>query len=174
VLRRGGGDARQPKDLFRFCLIILNYFALQNMAINFYESEAYSIAETLLHTHVAQQHVHGAYLKVEIIRGHAWWKEGVQELFWDYLRMVFSLNDVIINAVSHVASSFHHAKNLVIKQGSVLVGWAQDYMISEIGQSVLIQNISKCGVDEGQTVVNYTYVPASEVNSIITNSIPNI
>jgi hypothetical protein len=144
------------------------------MAIYFYQSEACSIAETLFHTHVAQQHVHGAYLEVEIIRGHAWWKEGVQELFWDYLRMVFSLNDVEINAVSHVACPFNHAKDLLIKQGSVLVGWTQDDMMSEIGQSVLIQNISKCGVDEGQTVVNYTYVLAWEVYCIITNSIPNI
>jgi hypothetical protein len=144
------------------------------MAIYTYESEACSIAETLLHTHVAQQHVHGAYLQVEIIRGHAWWKEGVQELFWDYLRMVLSLNDVEINAVSHVACPFHHAKDLLIKQGSVFVGWAQDDMMSEIGQGVLIQNSSKCGMDEGQTVVNYTYVPAREVYCIITNSIPNI
>jgi hypothetical protein len=149
MLRRGGCDARQPKDLFRFGLIILNYSALQNMAIYIYESEACSIAETFLHIHVAQQHVHGAYLKVEIIRGHAWWKEGVQELFWDYLRMVFSLNDVIISAVSHVASPFHHAKDLLIKKDCVLVGWAQDDMMSEIGQSVLIQNCSKCGMDEG-------------------------
>jgi hypothetical protein len=174
VLRRGGGDARQPKDLFRFCSIILNYFALQNMAINIYESKACSIAETLLHAHVSQQHVHGAYLKVEIIRGHSWRKEGVQELFWDYLRMVFSLNDVEINAVFHVACCFHHVKDFLIKMGSVLVGWAQDDMMSEIGQSVLIQNRAKCGMDEGQRAVHYTYVPTREVDSIITDSIPNI
>ncbi len=144
------------------------------MALNIYESEACSVAKTLLHTHVAQQHVHGAYLKVEIIRGHSWRKEGVQELFWDYLRMVLSLNDVVINAVSHVACPFHHAKDFMIKKGSVFVGWAQDDMMSEIGQSVLIQNRAKCGMDEGQTVVDYSYVPASEVNSIITDSIPNI
>jgi hypothetical protein len=64
------------------------------MAIYIQESEACSIAETLLNTHVAQQHVHSAYLEVQIIRGHVWWKEGVQELFWNYLRMVFPFYDV--------------------------------------------------------------------------------
>jgi hypothetical protein len=38
--------------------------------------------------------------------------------------MVLSLNDVEINAVSHVTLSFHHTKDLLIKKGSVFVGWA--------------------------------------------------
>ena len=83
----------------------------------------------------------------------------MQELFWNYARMVLSLHDVVVNAVPHVACALYHAEHLVIEECCVFVGGAEDNMMVETRQSVLIQDIAKSGMDEGQTVVDYTYLP---------------
>jgi hypothetical protein len=174
VLGRGSSDARQPKDFVRLSSIILDDFAFQHMALNTQESEACSIAKTLLNTHVAQQHIDSTYLKVQVIGGHAWWKKGVQKLFWNYVRMILPLHDVIVNAVPHVVPTFYHGEDLVIKECCVLVGRTQNDMVSEVRESVLVQDITKGCMNEGQTVVDHTYLFGEQIYGIITNTISNI
>ena len=64
MLGRGGGDARQHKDFLRLSLIIVYYFALQDMSLNFKERETCSVAKALLDIHVAQQHIDSSNLEV--------------------------------------------------------------------------------------------------------------
>ena len=98
----------------------------------------------------------------------------MQELFWNCLWMVFSLHDIVVNAVPHVVSALYHAEYLIIKEYCVFVCGTEDNMMGESRQSVLIQDIAKSGVDKGQTVVYYTYLLSQKIYGGITNSIPNV
>ena len=98
----------------------------------------------------------------------------MKELFWNYLWMVLSLHDIVVNAVPHVVSALYHAEYLIIKEYCVFVCGTEDNMMGESRQSVLIQDIAKSGVDKGQTVVYYTYLLSQKIYGGITNSIPNV
>ncbi len=90
------------------------------------------------------------------------------------MRMILPLHDVIVNAVPHVVPTLYHGEDLVIEQCCVLVGRTQNDIVCEVRESVLVQDITKGCMNEGQTVVDDTYLFGEQIYGIITNTISNI